>query len=116
MRPFNKIALSAVDSASAQSFILRSDFLFCISAVAVGAAAGVKGVLKWQASNDQPQAAIDPTTFVDIASATVTLNGTAAGMIPKTDLSYTYLKLVWTPDGGGSTGNLTVKIQGWGVN
>lgn len=67
---------------------------------ATGSAAGT---LKFQASNDVPRSPTTPPThWNDIPSATVAVSGAGSFMIPKTDLCYQFIRLVYTNTGTGT--------------
>lgn len=67
---------------------------------ATGSAAGTG---KLQASNDVPADGV-PTHWVDIASATVSISGAGSYLIPKTDISYQWVRVVYTNSGTGTIG------------
>lgn len=61
------------------------------------------GTLIIQASNDDPKASgAVPTNWSAIPSATVTITGAGAYLIPKTDLCYQYVRVVYTNTGTGT--------------
>jgi hypothetical protein len=76
-------------------------------------AADAEGTVKLQASNDEGPpsgAGAPPSNWTDIASATVTLTASPGTfLIPKTDLCYRWVRVVYTRTGGG--GALTVKTM-----
>jgi hypothetical protein len=67
---------------------------------ATGAAAGT---LIMQASNDEPMSAANaPTNWSAIPSATVTVTGSGAFLIPIQNLCYQFVRLVYTNTGTGT--------------
>ena len=62
--------------------------------------------MKLQASNDeQPDlrnAGWVPTNWSDISGATVAISGAGAFLIPKTDLCYQWVRVVYTNSGTGT--------------
>jgi hypothetical protein len=69
---------------------------------------GAVGTAKLQASNDKK----NPSNWTDISGATVSVTGTGIFLIPKMDLCYRYIQLVYTNSSG--TGNITANFQGIG--
>lgn len=108
MRPSNKKVLDAV-AVSTNSSEIKSDFVVACSAI-VNATGTITGTVKLQASNDN----VDPTSWADIASATVAVSTASPVMIAKTDLCYNFVRVVFTKSGG--TGTVTVNYQGIGLN
>jgi hypothetical protein len=54
-----------------------------------------------------------PTNWVDLASATVTVASGATSIIPKTDMCYQYMRLVWTRTGGTGSFTAITNVQGF---
>jgi hypothetical protein len=76
--------------------------LFSCSAqiTATGSAAGTMII---QASDDEPSTpSTPPANWSDIPSATITVTGAGAFLIPKTDLCYQWVRLVYTNTGTGT--------------
>lgn len=109
----NLIPLQA--AATVNSVALDAENLYQCSAqiVCTGSAAGT---LKLQASNDiqlgQQPSTLTPTNWSDIPSATVTVSGAGSYLIPKTDICYQYVRLVYTNSG---TGTISVNIKALGA-
>ena len=102
MRQINDNIVPVQAAATVTSVAIPALNLFYMSAqiATTGAAAGT---LKFQASNDYSQAAnFTPTNWSDIPSATVTISGTGAFLIPKTEVCYEYVRLVYTNTGTGT--------------
>lgn len=117
MRAVNSPVIVSADASIDQaSAAINSSQLFYISlqVVMTGTASGT---LKLQFSNDPCEGqspTSTPTHWNDITGATVTLTGTAGSFgILKTDLSYRYIRAVYTHN-NGSAGTVTATIQGMG--
>lgn len=68
------------------------------------------GTLKVQISNDQVAAPNLPSHWVDVSGLAVTPAATGTLLIPKFDLSYEWIRVVWTQSNAG-TGTITVTIK-----
>lgn len=118
MRSLNYTIMNATNAAStANSSIVDCYNLVSISAIASYSSDTLAGSLKFQASNDISTAnnlAVDqtPSVWVDIPNASATVVAGASVIIPKIDLCYRWVRLVWTPSAG--TGTLTVNIDSLG--
>jgi hypothetical protein len=111
MRPINETALNAV-TATTNSTPLKTGFQISCSVQAVGTST-LAGAVKLQGSNDPAGTPGGPVNWNDIPSATVTLTGTAgAFLIPKTDLCYEWVRVVFTASGGAGT--VTAQYKGYG--
>lgn len=115
MSQIDSVIIPTQAAATVSSTALSAQNLFQCSAqiVCTGSAAGT---LKIQASND---AAIGnfPTLFVpthwnDVPSATVTVTGAGSYLIPKTDICYQYVRLVYTNTG---TGTIAANLKALGA-
>ena len=85
--------------------------LISISAQIVSTGAGA-GTLKLQASNDYVVGSLKvPVNFSDIPGASVMVSGAGAFLIPKVDLCYEYIRLVYTNTGAGTI-SATLKALG----
>lgn len=110
MRQLNDNIIPTQAAASVNSAPIPALNLFAISAqiTTVGGAPG--GTMKLQASNDdvpgQP-----PANWSDIASATVTISAIGTGLIPKTEICYQWVRVVYTNTG---TGTISVVIKALG--
>lgn len=96
---------------------IAADQLFNCSAQIFFTDAASAGTLKLQGSNDFNKAgnfpgAFTPTHWNDITGASVVVAAGATSLIPKTDISYNYIRLVWTRTAGAGTMTLNVNVQG----
>jgi hypothetical protein len=114
MRQDNVIAIPAqAVAATINSAAIPSLNLFACSVQAVATGGSVAGTVKIQASNDVPVASSAvPTDWNDIPSATVSVTGAGAFLIPKLDLCYQYIRIVYTDSGTGGTIAVRVKALG----
>ena len=109
MRQVNDNIIPIQAAATVTTAAIPSLNLFSCSAqvTATGSAAGT---LKIQASNDDiPNG--PPVNFSDIPSATIAVSGAGTFLIPKTDLCYQYIRLVYTNSG---TGTISVVLKALG--
>lgn len=85
--------------------VIDVSLIFSISAqlVATGSAAGT---FKMQVSDDSgPDSYMDtfiPTNWSDLSGASISISGAGVFVIPKVDLSYNYVRFVYTSTGTGT--------------
>jgi len=104
MRQVNDNIIPVRTAASVNSAAIPALNLFNCSAQIATTGAGA-GTLKLQASNDM--AGMDgnpglPSNWSDIPSASVVVSGAGAFLIPKTDLCYQWVRVVYTNSGSGT--------------
>lgn len=104
-------------SANLTAIPLQQKYSF--SVIATFSDGSAAGTLKVQISNDappfsglQPEQFV-PTNWVDLASATVSVASGGTVVIPKTDISYQYMRLVWTRSAGSGTFLVNTNVQGF---
>lgn len=108
MRYLNTPILDAPDTATINGSQIDSDALVYASFQIVFGDATAAGALKIQASNDVcPQGHL-PSSFVvtnwsDVPNATATATVGGVLLIPKLDLTYRWIRAVYTRASGGST-------------
>lgn len=112
MRQLNEIALSSADLSSANGAAIGSANLFSLSVQVIASGTAPVGALKVQISNDAPNTVGGPTNWTDISGATVSVTGVGSFLIPKTEICYQWIRLVWTKTSG--TGVVTAKLQALG--
>ncbi len=109
MRPMSVTALSAVnaatDGAQASSPIL-TEFTFAFSIMTISTGSPV-GVVKIQVSNDDT--IHTPSHWVDLASSTTAVSSATTYLMPKTEICYNWLRVVYTKTSG--TGAVTCVIK-----
>lgn len=102
MRQINDNIVPVQAAATVTTAALPALNLFYCSAQ-IAATGSAAGTLKFQASNDDPVAAnAVPVNWSDIPGATVTVSGVGAFLIPKIELSYQYVRLVYINTGTGT--------------
>lgn len=103
MRPNIQTVIPLQAAATITTAAIPVEFVFQASAqiVATSGNSGAGGTLKMQASNDNPQTGT-PIHWSDIASATVTISAAGSSLIPKTDICYEYIRLIYTNTGDGT--------------
>ena len=114
MRSTNYVAIptQVIAAGSVNSAAIHVPNTFAISAQVIAATGGVAGTLKFQASNDSPEDVPTPVNWTDIASQTVAVTGVGTFLIPKFDISYEFVRVVYT---ASSSGTITVKIKALGA-
>jgi hypothetical protein len=111
MRPLNDNIILSQTAATITTAAIPALNLFSCSAQITSTGSG-SGTLIIQASNDDPTSpTMPPTNWSPIPSATVTVTGAGAFLIPKTDLCYQYVRLVYTNTG---TGTISVVFKALG--
>ena len=108
----NIIPLQAAATITSAAIDARN--LFYCSAQAIATGAGAAGTLKLQASDDIAGAdgnSGSPSNWSDIPSATVSVSAAGAFLIPKTDLCYQWVRVVYTNSG---TGTINVRFKALG--
>lgn len=119
MLPNNVAPLNAVPAnASINSGALWADKMLRISVQAVATAANT-GSVQVQVSNDKATGAnpwaYSPTNWNDLGSA-LTLSGTTPVLLQETEVSYEYIRLVYTDASGGTaTGTVTARLVSKGL-
>ena len=112
-------ALAAIDAvvASSASPPIDANQLLYVSVQIVASGAPV-GVAKLQCSNDFSTDKINSTQQVvtnwsDIPSATVAVSAAGVFLVPKTDLCYRWIRVVYTKTSG--TGAITANVNALGA-
>lgn len=118
MQNLNINVLSADDDISRNGSAIRADQLYAASFVAIFSDVAAAGTVKLQASNDKPQsgslAPFTPTNWKDISGASATVVAGVAPIIPKTDLCYQWIRVVFTQTNPGiGTINVMMNAQGF---
>lgn len=114
LKPTTPIIFAADASANQVSAAVPTAQIFYISAQVVTTGTST-GTLKLQFSNDLclGQEVPVPLNWTDIPSAAVAVAGAGAVGIPKTELSYAYVRAVYTHT-NSAAGTVTVLINGMG--
>ncbi len=114
MRQINIPAIPLQAAVSINSEPVPAERLYSCSAQ-IAATGSAAGTLKLQASNDVAGAdglPGPPVNWNDIPLATVAVSGSGASLIPKTDLTYQWIRVVYTNSG---TGTISVRLKVWGI-
>ena len=109
MRQENLTLIPLQNSGNITSAAICSRNLIACS-VQITATTGASGTLKLQVSNDDTPGQL-PVNFSDISGASVTVTGAGAFLIPKLDLCYEFVRLVYTNTG---TGTITANLKALG--
>lgn len=111
MRQVNENIIPVQTAATITTAAIPALNLFSCSAQATSTGSGA-GTLIIQASNDDfPSPNTPPVNWTAIPSATVAVSGAGAFLIPKTDLCYQWVRLVYTNTG---TGTISVVFKALG--
>lgn len=116
MRQLNDTILNNVSlAASANSSALDCTNQVSISMQAVVTGSSPNGTLKLQASNDPNQGTLItgspsvPTHWTDIPNSSVSVAGVGTYLMPKIDISYQWVRAVYTRSSG--SGNITAIVK-----
>lgn len=111
MRKLNYLAIDeeVVNGETYESDPMIANFVFYASAIAL-ASNSTTGTLKFQASNESVKTGT-PTIWKDIPSQTVSVNADGVFIIPKFDVCYEWLKLVFVASADGTL-RADVKLSG----
>lgn len=101
MRQINENIVPVQAAATVTTAAIPALNLFYCSAQ-IAATGSAAGTMKLQASNDDPQGNTTPQNWSDITGATVAVSGAGAFMIPKTELCYQNIRIVYTNSGTGT--------------
>lgn len=111
--PLRYTAFSAADASKDETgSAIDASHILAISAQAVTTGTST-GTLKFQASNDAPGVSGNPTNWTDIASQSVSIAGAGTYLIPKFDVSYQWLRVVFTHT-NAAAGSITVNLKSIG--
>ncbi len=117
MRNVNCTILSDSDTTSHNGTAVDSNQLVSASFQAIFGDVGANGTVKIQASNDTynarynyPEGTFAPTNWVDVPNATATITSGSSGLITIANMSYRWIRAVYTRSSGGST-TITVNMN-----
>lgn len=115
MQQFQQVVLSAVSTALTQNSAaidVANMFQVSVQCIATGTPTGA---VKIQVSNDSPignkgfsSSVWTPVNWTDLPAATVAIKSATTFLIPKTDICYSFIRLVYT---GSGAGTVTVQIK-----
>lgn len=119
MKTLNEIVLNALpDTSSQTSAAIDASQLFRVSVQASFTDSAVAGTLKLQCSND-PSTANNlpglqaPTHWTDVPNTSQTITAGASVLIPSTEISYRWVRVVFTESSPGS-GTVTATLNALG--
>lgn len=111
------VALNAADASADASYVWNTASVIQASLQCVVTGAST-GTLKLQFSNDvtdptSPNGTA-PSNWTDISGASITVAAAGVTGLPKMDLAYGWIKVVWTKN-NGSAGTISVNLRAVGV-
>jgi hypothetical protein len=113
MKEFVSVVLSQADASITQNGIITdAGFVVAISGQAVLTGSPV-GNLKFQASDDFLQRNQVPTNWSDIPGTTVAVSAAGSFLLPKIDVCYNRIRLVYVPTSGTGTVSANIKTLGF---
>lgn len=121
MRFDNPIALNKADAtvATQTSGAIDASYWFSASVAAIAAGGTITGTLKVQACNDPGFTQLNPpgsaANWVDIASQTVSVTGAGVFLIPKFDVTYMWVRVVYTKTTSAAGALITAYIKSNGA-
>lgn len=117
MKQVNANILSDVDTATVTGAAIDSSQIVSASFQAVFGDATAVGTVKLQASNDLdpqgPVSSFTPTNWTDIPSASAAIASGASALITIPNMSYRWIRSVYTRTSGGST---TVNVNMFAIS
>ncbi len=108
MRPSSELVINSANGATVNAAAIKCDQVFQCS-VLVTTTSTLTGTAKIQVSNDPYTPGQTPTNWSDLASASVAVAGAGTVNIPKIDLCYNWIRVVWT--NSTNTGTLKVYVR-----
>lgn len=109
----NTLLSAGLLNADFDSAAIDCSYVVAASLVITTSSTSTSGVVKLQASNDPANQLGGPVNWVDIPSATVTMTSAGNYIVPKTDISYQWVRAVFT-SGGADSGTLTINMKALG--
>ena len=109
MRSYNEPILNAKDASLNQNSVAVDSQNMSFASVVVKMTGTAAGTVKIQASNDEPTTAAGPNNWVDISGASVAVSAAGTFIIPKLDICYQYVRVVYTFSSG--TGTVTASLH-----
>lgn len=109
MRSFNEPILNGADASSNKNSVAIDSQNMSFASVVVKMTGTAAGTVKIQASNDEPTTSAGPNNWVDISGATVSVSAAGTFIIPKLDICYNFIRVVYTFTSG--TGTVTASLH-----
>lgn len=110
MRSIVAIEINVADgTTNPMSLAIETDQWYAFSVQAIGTGS-IAGTMKVQVSNDPGSnlGVNTPTNWIDLPMASVALSS-LIGLIPKTDCSYNWIRIVFTSSGGAGAFKAQIK-------
>ena len=103
MRQVNETIIPTQAAATVTSAAIPALNLFACSVQIATTGSGAAGTLVLQASNDDSNASnFVPTNWAAVPTASVSVSGAGSFLIPKLDVCYQWLRVVYTNTGSGT--------------
>jgi hypothetical protein len=114
----DQLFTAANNATNQSSSAIDTSFILWVSFQLVVTGSSPNGTIKLQCSNDKPPAYYTPASFLptnwnDIPNTTVSVSATGTYVIPKTEISYQWVRAVWTHSSG--TGTITGNLKSVGA-
>lgn len=114
MRPSNVVIFSAKDASVNQAYVPISAQFFTQCSVQGVVTGSSTGTIKVQVSNDPSVDSSKVVNWSDLPSATATLSAAGTFLVPKTDLCFNWIQVIYTKN-NGSAGTITANLHAWGI-
>lgn len=101
------VAVANPGTGTVDSAAISSRYYTWVSAQATFSDSNSAGPIKLQASND----ITNPTNWNDIPNATSTVTAGGDTLIPKTDCNYRWIRIRFSPSGGGGTFSVNLNVS-----
>lgn len=109
MRTYNEPILNGADASSNKNSVAVDCQNMSFAGVVVKMTGTAAGSVKIQVSNDEPTTSAGPSNWVDVSGATVSVSAAGTFIIPKLDICYQWIRLVYTFSSG--TGTVTASLH-----
>lgn len=113
MRISNELGLENINMATASDQFGPAIYIANVLSMSVQSVSTVDGVgtIKVQVSNDSVKNS--PTNWTDLAGATIAVTAASKLLLPKTEVCYQFMRLVYTKTSGTGIVNARVKTIGF---
>lgn len=109
MKFYNESIIRAANAASNQNSIAVDSKLCRFASLHVTTTGTAAGAIKLQVSNDEVEPGVSPTNWSDLSGATVSISGANTYLIPAQNMSYQFVRAVYTVSSG--TGTITANMH-----
>lgn len=111
MRQLLEVIIPTQTGSTTISSPIASENLLYISVMAVATGTEV-GSVRIQVSNDKVAPGFAPVNFVDLSGATIAVSSAGVYLIPKIELCYQFIRIVYTHTSGSGDITITTKTIG----